>query len=132
MPTSASVSSSAQSSTTTAMLVILSLNRLGRRRSAFSTSDSNWRRVMTGGPARRRALQPPDALDVDDVLDLADGLDDVLQLADVGDFDDEVVDTPPVVGHRHLGLRDVAVTRRDGAGDLREESRPVLADRPRS
>src|SRR5262245_10707474 len=128
IPTSASVSSSAQSSTTTAMFAILSLNRLGRRRSAFSTSDSNWRRVTIGGPARRRALQPPDALDVDDVPDLADGLDGVLELADVGDLDDEVVDAAAVVGHRHLGLRDVAVARRDGTGDLREEPRPVLAD----
>src|SRR5262245_3379468 len=128
IPTSASVSSSAQSSTTTAMFAILSLNRLGRRRSAFSTSDSNWRRVTIGGPARLRALVPSHALDVDDVPDLADGLDDVLELADVGDLDDEVVDAAAIVGHGHLGLRDVAVSRRDGAGDLREEPRPVLAD----
>src|SRR2546422_8760984 len=143
MPTSASVSSSAQASTTTAMFSILSLNRFGRRRSAFSTSASNCRLVTDDGPrastrprprgrggelARRQALQPPDALDVDDVSDFADAGDDVLELSEVGDFDDEVVDTAAVVGHRHLGLRDVAVARRDRARDFREEAGPVLAD----
>src|SRR3989442_2551447 len=135
MPTSASVSSSAQASTTTAMFSILSWNRFGRRRSAFSTSASNCRLVTDDGPrastcpgsrglggklARRRALQPPDALDVDDVSDFADAGDDVLELSEVGDLDDEVVDAPSVVGHRHLGLRDIPVARRDRAGDLRD------------
>src|SRR5882724_4602470 len=128
MPTSASVSSSAQSSTTTAMFAILSLNRLGRRRMAFSTSASNRRRFIGGGPAPRRALESSDALDVDDVPDVADGRDDVLELPEVGDLDDEVVDPAPVVGHRHLGLRDVAVAGRDRARDLGEEPRAVLAD----
>src|SRR5262249_43851393 len=101
------------------MLTILSLNRFGRRRMAFSTSASNRRRF---------SLESSDALDVDDVADVSDGGDDVLQLAEVGNLDDEVVDPAPVVGHRHLGFRDVAVTGRDGAGDLREEPRAVLAD----
>src|SRR2546426_11282183 len=118
MPTSARVSSSAQSSTTTAMFLILSLNRLGSRRSAFSTSDANWRRVTIGGLARRRALQPPEALDVDDVPDFADGGDDVLQLPDVGDLDDEVVDAAGGVGHRDPGPRGVARPRRAGAPAL--------------
>src|SRR5437867_8396976 len=84
MPTSASVSSSAQASTTTAIFSILSLNRFGSRRSAFSTSASNCRLVTDDGPrastrpgpralggelARRQALQPPAALAVDDVSD---------------------------------------------------------------
>src|SRR5262245_9477484 len=130
IPTSASVSSSAQSSTTTAMFAILALNFLGRRRSAFSTRPSNRRRVMvlvraTGGA---RSLEPSDALDVDDVFDFADLGDDVLELAQVGDLDDEVVDATAVVGHGDLGLRDVAVPRRDRARDLGQESRPVLAD----
>src|SRR5438046_2966979 len=47
MPSSASVASSGQASTTTAMLASLSLNVRGRRRSARSTSASNCRRVMT-------------------------------------------------------------------------------------
>src|SRR5881628_2063412 len=47
MPSSASVASSGQASTTTAMLASLSLNVRGRRRSARSNSASNCRRVMT-------------------------------------------------------------------------------------
>src|SRR5262249_46961555 len=101
------------------MLAILSLNRLGRRRMAFSTSASNRRRF---------SLESSNALDVDDVPDVADGGDDVLELAQVGDLDDEVVDPAPVVGHRHFGLRDVAVAGRDGAGNLRKEPRPILTD----
>src|SRR2546427_9183200 len=76
MPRSVSVSSSAQSSTTTAMFAILALNFFGRRRSAFSTSPSNCRRVMSGACP----LEPSDALDVDDVSDFADGRHDVLEL----------------------------------------------------
>src|SRR5436309_2124078 len=129
MPSSASVASSGQASTTTAMLASLSLNVRGRRRSARSTSASNCRRVMTPerekesgwrGVARaRRApraatgplanLESSDALDVDDVPDLADRADDVLELEEVGDLDHEVVDAPAVVGDRDLGLGDVAV-----------------------
>src|SRR5437867_12032550 len=124
MPRSARVSSSAQSSTTTAMFSILDLNFFGRRRSAFSTSPSNCRRVMSGACP----LEPSDALDVDDVSDFADGRHDVLELAEVGDLDDEVVDAAAVVGHGDLGLRDVAVASRDRARDLREETRSVLPD----
>src|SRR2546425_130027 len=124
MPRSASVSSSAQSSTTTAMFSILDLNFFGRRRSAFSTSPSNCRRVMSGA----RPLESSDALDVDDVFDFADRGEDVLELPEIGDFDDEVIDAAPVVGHGDLGLRDVAVAGRDRAGDLRQEPRSVLAD----
>src|SRR5438093_4032847 len=124
MPRSVSVSSSAQSSTTTAMLAILALNVFGRRRSAFSTSPSNCRRVMSGA----RPLESSHALDVDDVFDFADLGDDVLELAEIGDLDDEVVDAAPVVSHGDLGLRDVAVAGRDGARDLRQEPRSVLAD----
>src|SRR6266550_2141910 len=124
MPRSVSVSSSAQSSTTTAMFAILALNVFGRRRSAFSTSPSNCRRVMSGACP----LEPSDALDVDDVSDFADLGHNVLELAEVGDLDDEVVDTAPVVGDGDLGLRDVAVARGDRAGDLRQEPRSVLAD----
>src|SRR2546427_11035732 len=123
MPRSVSVSSSAQSSTTTAMFAILALNVFGRRRSAFSTSPSNCRRVMSGACP----LEPSDALDVDDVSDFADLGHNVLELPEVGDLDDEVVDTAPVVGDRDLGLRDVAVARGDRAGDLRQEPRSVLA-----
>src|SRR5438105_4959340 len=88
--------------------------------------DGGARTARQLGP--RRTLEPSDALDVDDVPDVADGGHDVLELPEVGDLDDEVVDPTPVVGHRHLGLRDVAVARRDGARDLREEPGPVLAD----
>src|SRR5213593_2801786 len=124
MPSSASVASSGQASTTTAMLASLSLNVRGRRRSARSTSASNCRRVMTPerekesgwrGVAPRAAtgplanLESSDALDVDDVPDLADRADDVLELEEVGDLDHEVVDAPAVVGDRDLGLGDVAV-----------------------
>src|SRR5207237_3437082 len=56
------------------------------------------------------------------------GGDDVLELSEVGDLDDEVVDPAAIVGHGHLGLRDVAVAGRDGAGDLREEPGAILAD----
>src|SRR5438309_47164 len=73
-------------------------------------------------------LEPPDALDVDDVPDLADRADDVLELVEVGDLDHEVVDTPTVVGHRDLGLGDVAVARRNRPGDLGQEPRAVPAD----
>src|SRR2546425_4462654 len=52
MPSSASVASSGQASTTTAMLASLSLNFRGRRRSARSTSASNCRRVI---PSEARA-----------------------------------------------------------------------------
>src|SRR2546427_11449400 len=88
MPTSARVSSSAQSSTTTAMFLILSLNRLGSRRSALSTSDSNWRRVTIVGLARRRARQRPVARDVADVPAFADGGDEGLPLPNVAALDD--------------------------------------------
>src|SRR4030095_2138583 len=133
MPRSARVSSSAQSSTTTAMFWILLLNRLGRRRMAFSTSASNCARVIGDPRAARRpgpraALEASDALDGGEGSGVANGSDDVLELPEVGDLDDEVVDPAAVVGHGDLGLRDVAVAGRDGAGDLREESRPVLAD----
>src|SRR5437867_3409107 len=102
------------------MFSILALNRFGRRRSAFSTRASNWRRVNAAGrrasirprpwrldrdPAGRTALQSPDALDVDDVLHVADAGDDLLELPEVGDLDDEVVDAAAIVCHRHLGLR---------------------------
>src|SRR5262245_13132409 len=101
------------------MFAILLLNRLGRRRMAFSTSASNGRRVIDWGsramrqPAPRGALEPPDALDVDDVPDVANRRDDFLQLPEVRNLDDKVVDPAPVVGHGHLGLRDVAVASRD-------------------
>src|SRR3989442_1312349 len=56
MPTSRRVSSSAQSSTTTATFASLSLNFLGRRRRARSTSASNSRRVIS---SPLRAPAPP-------------------------------------------------------------------------
>src|SRR5205814_8873424 len=58
MPISASVSGSAQSSTTTAMLAIFALNFFGRPRSARSTNASNSRRVMTAAEQRRTWLLP--------------------------------------------------------------------------
>src|SRR5207245_11279964 len=73
-------------------------------------------------------LEPPDALDVDDVPDLADRADDLLELVEVGDLDHEVIDAPTVVGHRDLGLGDVAVARRNRPGDLGQKPRAVPAD----
>src|SRR2546422_8060122 len=73
-------------------------------------------------------LEPADALDVDDVPDLADRPDDVLELVKVGDLDHEVVDAPAVIGDGDLGLGDVAVTRRDRSGDLGQQSRAIPAD----
>src|SRR5262249_10049981 len=116
MPISASVSSSAQSSTTTAMFLILSLNFLGRRRSARSTNASNCRRVIGQGGAPARPpdyLEPTNPLDVDDVRHVADRGHDVLQLAEVAPLDHEVVDPAAVIGHRHFPLGDVAVLTAD-------------------
>src|SRR2546422_902674 len=84
------------------MFAILRLNCLGNRRRAFSTSASNCRRVMNDGArtARqlgpRRTLEPSDALDVDDVSDVANGGDDVLELPEGGDLGDDVVDPAPI------------------------------------
>src|SRR6185295_16767765 len=148
MPISARVSSSAQSSTTTAMFATLSLKGLGSLRSDFSTRASNCRRVMPGILPCRAAEKGPDArrlsqrsrwaliggpaaseaahpLDVDDVRHLANRRHDGLELAQVRDLDDEVVDASPVVGPRHLGLGDVAVAGGDGAGDLGQQTRAV-------
>src|SRR5581483_8071233 len=126
MPTSSSVSSSAQSSTTTTTLASLSLKGRGRRRSARSTSASNFRR-FTAGPAPAGS-EPAHALDVDDVGDLADGAHDALEMGEVRHLHHEVVGAAAVVGDGHLGLRDVAVPRGDGPGDLGEEPRAVVAD----
>ena len=50
IPISSNVSSSAQSSTTTAILATLSLNGAGNVRSAFSTNTSNCLRVISPSP----------------------------------------------------------------------------------
>src|SRR6266480_2107070 len=79
MPTCSSVSSSAQSSTTMATLLILSLNRRGSVRRARSTSVSNSGRVMRERP-RGGGLEAADSFHVHDVLHFADALHDALQL----------------------------------------------------
>src|SRR2546422_9886931 len=73
-------------------------------------------------------LEPADALDVDDVPDLAGRPDDVLELVKVGDLDHEGVGAPAGIGDGDLGLGDVAVTRRDRSGDLGQQSRAIPAD----
>src|SRR2546422_9777241 len=97
MPTCSSVSSSAQSSTTMATLLILSLNRRGSGRRARSTSVSNSGRVMRGRPRGGR-LETADSFHVHDVLHLADALHDALPLLKVLHPDDDMGDAPPVVG----------------------------------
>src|SRR2546428_9084869 len=120
MPTCSSVSSSAQSSTTMATLLILSLNRRGSVRRARSTSVSNSGRVMRERP-RGGGLEAADSFHVHDVLHFADALHDALQLLKVLHLDDEMVDAFPVVGDGDLRLGDVAVAGGDCRGDLRPE-----------
>src|SRR5687767_10581080 len=130
MPISASVSASAQSSTTTAMFEMRWRNVFGSLRSALSTRTSNWRRVTTvsGRACPRRELEAANALDVDDVGHFADGRHDLLQLMEVGDLDHEIVDPATIVGDLDLRLGDVAIPRGDGPGDLRQEPRPIAPD----
>src|SRR5437899_9208740 len=126
---SARVSSSAQSSTTTAMLASLSLNCLGSFLSAFSTSASNCRRVMMSrGCSSSRALEPAHAFDVDHVGNVPDRGHDSLELLQIRHFHHEVVDAAPVVGDRDFGLRDVPVLRGNGACDLRQQPGTVTPD----
>src|SRR5204863_1760766 len=73
-------------------------------------------------------LEAAHPLDVDDVGNVADRGHDVLQLGEVGHFDDEVVDAAAVVGDGDLGLRDVAVLSTDGSGDLGQQAGTVAAD----
>src|SRR5262245_31929176 len=77
---------------------------------------------------RAEALDAAETFDVDDVLDLADALHDVLQLVEVVDLDHEVVQAPSVLRDRDLGLGDVAAPRGDRAGDLREQAGAILAN----
>src|SRR5947207_4234199 len=107
IPISSNVSSSAQSSTTTAMFATFSLNALGNFRRDFSTSASNCRRVI-GEERRAVDSEAAHALDVHDVRDFLDRRHDVLELTQIGDLHHEVVDAPAIVRHRHLGIRDVA------------------------
>src|SRR5690349_3175298 len=123
MPISSRVWSSAQSSTTTATLASLSRKARGSRRRAEWTSDSNSGRVM-----RTARLETANALDVDDVLHLADRLHDLLQLVQILDLDHEVVEPLAVVGHRDLGLDDVALPGGDRGGDLGKQARAVAPD----
>src|SRR5215831_8394435 len=58
---------------------------------------------------RAEALDAAEPFYVDDVLDLANALHDVLQLVEVVDLDHEVVQSPSVLRDRDLGLGDVAV-----------------------
>src|SRR6266542_4395759 len=98
------------------------------RRPAARTAP--WGEASEGG--RRSAptsfLHAAETLHIDHVLDLADRLHDVLELAEVVNLDDEVVQPPAILGDRHLGLGDVPLPRGDGAGDLGQEARSVAAD----
>src|SRR5215831_1234841 len=122
MPISSSVVSSAQSSTTTATFAIFALKSRGNRFSAFSTSASNLVLVIRAESAIAQAF------DVDDVLDLADRLHDVLELAEVVHLDDEVIEPPAILGHGDLGPGDVALTGGDRARDLGQEARAIASD----
>src|SRR5882724_3898052 len=127
MPSCSSVSSSAQSSTTMATLLILSLNRRGSVRRARSTSVSNSGRVMRERP-RGGGLEAADSFHVHDVLHFAEALHDALQLLKVLHLDDEMVEALPVVGDGDLRLGDVALAGGDGRGDLGEDARTVAPD----
>src|SRR6267142_5900607 len=127
MPSCSSVSSSAQSSTTMATLLILSLNRRGSVRRARSTSVSNSGRVMRERP-RGGGLEAADSFHVHDVLHFADALHDALQLLKVLHLDDEVIEAFPVVGDGDFRLGDVPVAGRDSRGDLGEQAGTVAPD----
>src|SRR2546430_7735512 len=118
IPISSSVSSSAQSSTTTAMLASLSLNARGSPRSARSTTRSNCARVTELGDACGGRLETAHPLDVDHVGDGADGGHDPLELVEVRHLHHEGGDALAVVGDRHLGPGGVGVLGREGAGGL--------------
>src|SRR3990170_5372262 len=74
------------------------------------------------------ALQPSDALDIHHVLHFPNALHDALELVEILHLDHEVVDALAVVCHGDLGLRDIAVSRGDGRGDLGQQPGPVPPD----
>src|SRR6185295_7189701 len=75
-----------------------------------------------------RGLEPPDTLDVEDVLDLANGLENGLELLEVLHLDHEMIDALAVVGDGDVRLGDIAVAGRDRGGDLGQEAGPVALD----
>src|SRR5215831_18086532 len=101
MPISSRVSSSAQSSTTTAMFSSRLRKRWGSRRSARATSASNSFRListMRRTAGDRLALESADPLDADDVLDGRDRRHDALELVEIPDLHREVVEPLAVLG----------------------------------